>query len=464
MANPELELISSIVARGDFASARRLGLGPGHFQTVEGKDVFQWLWNEYHDPNHLGEVPDEVRLKRHWPNFPFVAGRNSIEALVHDVMSNQVRVEINQLTSEMQELVDEGEDPALVLAAYLPRFRDLNATGTRNDGLLFAHSGAHLRAEYETKQAAGGITGIPYLWAPLNDATCGMQPEEFIVLYGRPKNGKSWLALALAVNAYAANRRVLVYSKEMSKEAMLRRSASIFAQVDYDQLRKAKLSPARQTDFFELLDELSHFEEMDAKGGQRRSMLFVGDVGRQGGTVDTLAAQAEKFEDDLVIADGFYLMRDGRTNTRGADWRQIAHISQDLKGLAQQQKISVLGTTQANRAANKTHGDDLDELSFADNISQDADLVMRCFRGKAPDGKGAALFTFPGVRETEVLPFSINFRPGHDFSLLDDKVDVASFLKSAKSLSEEDGGPAQASGKPSTSPKSSKRKPLPFRA
>ena len=462
MANPEIELLSKIVATGDMSTPRRANLTAGTFQTEEGKLVFQWLHDQFHDQAHLGEVPDEARLRRHWPSFPFHVGRNSVDALIHEVMANRTRTDLNALTLELQALLEEGEEPSLVLGAMLPRFRDLNSQGARNDGLLISGSAARLRHEYETKEKHGGVTGVPWPWAPLNEATCGIQPENFIVIYGRPKQMKSWQAIKVAVHAYQSGRRVLVYSRELAKEDMERRAASIVGEIDYELLKKGKLSPTARDEFFELLNALAEEEKMQQQGDRKPAMLFIGDTDAKGGTVDYVGAQAEKFGADLIIVDGFYLMRDGRTNKRTADWQQITHISQDLKALARQLKTPIIGTTQANRASNATHGDDLNELSFADSIGMDADLVMRCFKGVAPDGKCAVMFTFPGMRDgMQIPPFVINARPGADFSILQTSVDVGAFLKDAKRVNgEDDKGPAP-TGKPPAA--SGKKRPSPFR-
>lgn len=464
--NVELELISNVVHLGDMACLRKIGLAPNHFQTEEGKTVFRWLWDQFHNPATPGEVPDDTRLRRHFPSFDYRPSRNSIEALAQEMLSLRVRADLITLNTEMEQLLSDGEDPFLVLSAYLPKMRDLNSTGQGNDGLLLSQASSLLRREYETKELAGGLTGVPYPWAPLNEATCGMQPEQFLVLYGRPKNMKSWVAIAMGAHAYDHNRRVLIYSRELAREDMLRRTASIICGVDYDLLRRAKLHPSRKDEFFEVLDSLTQMETDTQSGARKRSLLIVGDQDAQGGTVDGLVARAEKFGADLVIADGFYLMRDARASARTQDHMQTAHISRDLKRAAQYLRIPLLGTTQANREANKSHGDDLSELSFSDAIAQDADLVMRCFKGKGPTGKPAVLLTFPGGRETDVAPFVINANPGCDFSTLQNTVDVGTFLREKQRVDTEESQKSATTHGVTTGTSvtmAPKRKPSPFR-
>jgi replicative DNA helicase len=438
MANVELELLSNIVETGDFQAVRHRGFTPDILQTEEARVVFQWIWDEFHDQGHPGEIPDHARLMRRFPDFYFCPSRNSVDALVTDIVQSKIRAEMLQITIDVQAYLDQGEDPNMVLGYFLPKMRDLNATGAGDDGILISQSVALLRQEYNTRQNAGGVTGIPYPWQPLNMATGGMNPEEFIVVYGRVKNGKSWLATLLAAHAYNNNKRVLVYSREMSREVMLRRTSSIVCGVDYELLRQGNLGKVQEEAFFDILTGLVELEEDTRSGTRRRALMFVGDKGKKtASTVDSLTAIAEKFEPDLVLVDGFYLMRDSRTNVRSTDWKQITHISQDLKGMAQYLKIPLVGTTQANRAAKDTPGDDLSELSYADAIGQDADIGIRCFLGRGPGSQTAMALTFPGVREGKLNPFLINFNPGTDFSLMQTSVDMAAFLADKKRTDKE---------------------------
>jgi hypothetical protein len=167
----------------------------------------------------------------------------------------------------------------------------------------------------------------------------------------------------------------------------------------------------------------------------------MSDKGKKAGsTVEDLIAAAERFQPDLIVVDGFYLMKDGRSGQRTADWKQISHISQDLKAMAQFVGCPVIGTTQANRANAKEPSGDLDDLSFADGIGQDADIAFRVFRGPNPSGRGASLlFIFSKSRETVIPPFIINANPGSDFSVQQSHANVKAFLDMKKQMEMSEG-------------------------
>ena len=432
MAHPENELISNIIDRGDWRAVQDCGLLPTHFLTDDGIDVFTWLFDEYVDSR---EVPGKNRVRRKFPNFEFCSTRDPIKTLVREVKRSHVRSVAYEIIAEMNELLEDDEDPMEVLALNLPALRDLTVEFTDNDGVLMGSSADELAAEYDETRNAGGVLGLPFPWDPLNLQTGGMQDGQFIVLYARPKNMKTWLLCATAVHIYLeVGKRVAVYSKEMTIKQMRRRCASIIAQLDDGKIRTGRLSDEDEDIYKDCLYDIKEAEQ-DAVDAGRRSpaLLFLSDKGVKGGsTVESLRARIEKFEPDILFVDGFYLMRDARSGKKNRDWTTVSNISADIKELALEMDIPVFGTTQANREAAKGSGDDLAEVAYADAIAQDADLVMRCIKGKAPEGYPEVMLTFPGARDAEIRPFTLNARPGQDFSTRSTAVDVKQFIERAK--------------------------------
>jgi replicative DNA helicase len=470
VSHPELELISNILALGDLTTPKKKGMTPEWFTLEPAQEAFRWLWNEFHDPAQRGEVPTVERFRRKFPTFDYCPSRNSLNALIGDVRTQKMQADLQFLLNEAQESLLSSEDPALILDAFLPKFRRMNVESHEDDGILLSSSFDLLLQQYETHAVAGGVVGIPYPWGILNEKTGGMRDEEFIVIYGRPGNMKTWLACAMAAHAYMLGSRVMIFSKEISREAMLTRVCSVLGGVDYDRLRRGKLTESAAEDFFDLMQTLISTEETDAPtSGHQRALLFLSDKGKKSGsTVEDLIAAAERFQPDLIVVDGFYLMRDGRSGQRTADWKQISHISQDLKGMAQYVGCPVIGTTQANRANAKEPSGDLDDLSFADGIGQDADIAFRAFRGPNPSGRGASLLlVFSKSREVVIPPFIINADPGSDFSVQQTNANVKQFLEIKKQMemsetAEEAGSPASG-GEPEKKKKPKKRDD-PFRS
>ena len=343
MAHPELELISNIVNTGDFSTIKKKGVTREMFSLDSASEVFSWLWDEFHNPQQRGEVPTAERLKRKFPDFDFSPTRNHVGALVGDIKRQNTQVKLHQLVESVSDELLSDSDPSLILDSFLPRLRELNVEASEDAGITLLDAADIIRLEYTTKKKAGGVIGIPFPWAILNRPTGGMQDEQFIVIYGRPGNMKTWLACVMAAHAWQANRRVMFFSKEISSKDILRRITSVLGGVDYAKLMTGNLPVEEEEHYFDLLEALEDIEEGESIGSQRRSLLCVSDKGkRKSSTVDDLIAAAERFQPDLVVVDGLYLMRDARSGIKSADWKQIAHISQDLKGMAQYLECPVI--------------------------------------------------------------------------------------------------------------------------
>ncbi len=449
MAHPELELISNIVDRRDLATVKKLGVTPGFFRTEDGKLGFKFLWAQYHDLKTAGEVPDKARFLRKFPQFDWCASRNSMEALIQDLREIYLRKDLERVLEEMQDKMADDESSVEVLETGIKKLRDLHVRGAEDDGELLSDSVDAMRAIYDTRKRSGGLTGIPYPWAPLNLATGGLQPEQFVIIYGRAKNMKSWVACAIAAEAYIHRRRVIVYSKELSRENMRERVASILARVDYLAYQRGLLSEEEEEHFFEFLAALKDLEEDPSNGGRSPALLFLSDKGhKKASTVDTIAAKAERFDPDLIVVDGFYLLSDSSSTSKTSGWESLTNISRALKSMAQYLRCAVLGTSQANRSHSSGPSTDGDDFSYADALAQDTDLALRCFKGPNPTGKGALIMLYPSVVRDAVLnPFTINAWPGADFSLAQSSVNVREFMR-AKVAAEKGEDDEDSGGKP----------------
>lgn len=458
--NPELVLVSNIVQQGDWSLLKKKNISADIFLTEEGREAYDWLRTEMGKPENKGMVPSKDRLTRRFQDFQWCPDdRDPIDALLVEVQHRHLKAELKTMVDDLVDVLEEeGHDPNWILEKVVATSRDLMLQAQDDDGLNMATSADIIEARYRTKQEAGGLTGIPYPWENLNRASGGMNPEQFLVLYGRPKNFKTWLGCEICAHAYDANQRVLVYSKEMSKVQMMERTACCLFDIDYAPFMQGNLDAADEAGLFDGLRYLQDLEEETRSGTRKRSLHFISDQGmREGATVDALEARIANFSPDLILVDGFYHMSDGKKNSK--DWERVMTVSRGLKSLAQRLKIPILGTTQANREAVKGGGDETNEIAFADAIAQEADLVMRCFKGRSPTGDPAILMRMVAAREMDLQPFLIQARPGKDFSLMQERgIDIGQFMRDKKMMdraeeeAENSGGTGGGSKKPTKRP------------
>ena len=141
-----------------------------------------------------------------------------------------------------------------------------------------------------------------------------------------------------------------------------------------------------------------------------------------GGGVNAIRNEIDRFEPDIVFIDGLYLMSDDRSGgKRDNGWRTLSNITQDLKAMAAECNVPVVGTTQSNREGVKRKAgadmDSYDDIGFGLGAIQDADLVMRLQKIKDSAQQERILVTLPAVREASVDAFTLRFVPVIDFEL-----------------------------------------------
>jgi replicative DNA helicase len=89
------------------------------------------------------------------------------------------------------------------------------------------------------------VTGVPTGFIDLDEKTAGMQPEDLIVVAGRPSMGKT--AFALNVAEHVAIHKdvrlpVVIFSMEMSGQQLSQRLLASIAKVDAHKLRTGKVN------------------------------------------------------------------------------------------------------------------------------------------------------------------------------------------------------------------------------
>lgn len=425
-ANIEHALIAQILRTKDFHTVQKLQLDEGFFTSPEAKELYRYIRNIYMAPGTSGQVISEQMMRERFPNAFLPPAYDSVSVLAQQLRHDRVQSEILRLSQELQVLA--STDPMEAVAALRAESAKIASLSEAGSDLNLSSVSKMLLDKYETVQASKGVLGVPFPWDAMNQETQGMQGGQFIVFYGRPKQMKSWIALYCAVHAYLFSRkRVLFYTREMTPFLVAQRAAAMIAKVDYAAYKRGQLQPEIKAMMFQMLSELMDDEKGITQHGQTaHPACFVITTDRSvaagggGGGVMWLQAKIRDLKPDIVFVDGMYLMKDDRSNTRSVDWKNIAGISQDLKLTAQDFDIPVVGVTQANRAADKSKGEDLTELSYADAIGQDADAVFRVRKKVRIDENNAkhneVYITAPGIREAVFDGIVINAEPATDFS------------------------------------------------
>ena len=415
-ANIEHQLICKVVETQDFHTVSKLKIDESFFLSdSQTKEAFRFIRDHFSNEQTYGSVPSWQLLQQRFHGFPWAYSYDTLASLCVEIRRYKMRADLLSVVDEVTLTVD--TDPTKAMAAMREAVTRMASQHEISNDLMLSGAFEQLYAEYNSVANANGVTGIPYPWDILNDDTQGMQPGQFIVLYGRPKSMKTWVALMMACHAYMKGQRVLVWSLEMNEAQMLRRIAAIICMIDYDHFKKAKLDPAVRERVWQTLLSIRDEELVKVNHSGHTPALLATQPRGEGSGIAALSAKISEFKPDLVIVDGMYLMRDDRNKVRTIDWKSIAHISQDMKQTARMFGIPIIGVTQANRGADKDPKKaDLSELAYADAIAQDCDLCMRVHKQKDQSSQDwEIVLSIPGGRETQLDAFVIHGQAATNF-------------------------------------------------
>ncbi len=221
----------------------------------------------------------------------------------------------------------------------------------------------------------GELTGISTGYNQVDQLTGGLQPGELIILAARTSMGKTALALNIARNAavYPQNKRVAVFSFEMTTRSLVLRLLCSEAEVDSGVFRSGHLSLRDHKLLSDAASKLSH------------AQIWIDDSSDL--TVLEIKSKCRRLHADkgldLVIVDYLQLAHaDGKRRDRKD--LEIAEISKGLKGLAKELDIPVIALSQLNRGPEQRDPDKrrpiLGDLRESGAIEQDADLIAFIFR------------------------------------------------------------------------------------
>ena len=226
-----------------------------------------------------------------------------------------------------------------------------------------------LARRYESQ---GGLVGHSTPWSKLDAVTLGLAAGELIVVAARPGMGKSALAVNLATHLALTGRRTLLFSLEMTAEAIFSRAVSALGEVPLKFLRAPNAQPGTDEWWSASTAAASRLTE---------SPLTIDDS--PGLTADGIVARVKREHlrqpiNGAILIDHLHLLRLKGDNVA----REIGAVTAAFKGLAKELGVPVIVLSQLNRSvearANKRPA--ISDLRESGSIEQDADQIWFLYR------------------------------------------------------------------------------------
>jgi len=240
----------------------------------------------------------------------------------------------------------------------------------------------------------------------------------------------TWVLLSMAVHAYNHNRRVLVYTREMSPEQMMDRTACLLINAPYSAYRKGRLDQIAVWEGGTMKDRLRTLmdtvvideETCRLESGFNKGFIITTDQSRRGeygGGVEGLKQKIRDHNPDIIYVDAAYLMKNDKSGKRSIKWEDQADIVTELKETAMVYRRPIVITTQANRDSEDSRGYSVRNIAFADAYGMNADLCMEVNKEETGDPERNLLaLCIPAAREINLYGFVIHGNAATDFGVV----------------------------------------------
>lgn len=225
-------------------------------------------------------------------------------------------------------------------------------------------------------------------------------PSHLYVTDGYVLTHNTWVILCCLLAAAMSGRKVFMATTEMSPKAIGNRFYSMLAGVDHRLVRRGMLSTHAQQRLIrakEFVDEVMNIS------------IFGSDMG---GNTLSLTAAVQDHAPDIVFIDGVYLMRPAAPPKNGQKNDIVASVLDDLKSLALQADIPIVGTSQFNRISGKAGKQgSLETIGFTDAFSTHCSVIYKVgLPGAGAQDTQTRILEVMKGREGESIPVPINFK------------------------------------------------------
>lgn len=366
MTTSQLEglLISAVLRQEDHRTPLLEGIEPDWFLSYRS----EWEWIALFIQRHH-KTPSKSLFKATFPDF-VVLKADDVEYCVRQVKEAHLRRSVVNLMADMTDKMKSEADIVETISFAQQNLLRLQiaSEGGRNetdvvDDWTLAYSEAARRYERTNKH---GMSGVPTGFKTLDNLTGGIQQGDYWIVAARLGQGKTWTLIRMACTALYSGMVVQYDALEQSR-AQIAMRAHGFLSSKYGQQTFRSMDLMHGKDF-----DLKAYKEFLASLKEKiGGKFFVNDTSRGRVNPSMIAAQIERNKPNIVFIDYLTLM-----NTGGDDWKAIANLSAELKGIAMHYQIPIVAAAQINRMAIGNEVPGPEHLAGADAIGQDADCVV----------------------------------------------------------------------------------------
>lgn len=269
------------------------------------------------------------------------------------------------------------EDKLQALEEVVTKNRKLSANRVNEGITSFAEAAREFQQWLLEKQEDLPKSGF----RDMDSLTGGFLTGSVFILAARPGCGKTDFALNLALRMGKQGRRVIYFSMEMTRLQLMQRVASHLLKINSKRIRDRSLT---EKEIAQISQVLNAFESQERIGIVEEPRI----------SVTRIRHYIDLWKPDVVMIDHVGLMERSKAQNQ---YRAIGEISNALKQLALEKKLSIIELVQMNRQieGRGSREPNLSDLRESGDFEQDGDyigfLVPEDLQGKRLLGDDSAL-------------------------------------------------------------------------
>jgi len=254
----------------------------------------------------------------------------------------------------------------------------LKSGQNKNVGLIY-------EKDVESRYRDEERSPIPYPWKAFNDITSGGYGKgELIILFGNPKGGKSWIAIAMAAHAAWLGYNIVYYTLELSENYVGRRFDAVLTEIALDKLKDNK-------------------QEIERKIAEVKGKIVIKEYSAGRASLDNIESHLDQlesqydFKPDAIFCDYLDLLKN-RNVFRKEKREDLDDVYTDARGLARERKVPFISPSQVNRAGAQDKVIEGDKIAGSYGKYAIADFLVSLSRKSKDKKAGTGRFHIMGSR------------------------------------------------------------------
>lgn len=390
MSKVELDVISSIVSSGDMTPFVSGGIRQELFTTFAPH--YQFI-SAYQRRN--GAPPTLDRLLEKFPDFI----QRQVNAPPLDLLDKLREHAASGALTRVLGSLDRLASVAATTDALRRALLEVDAIQATSSVLNLGDVDDRSRlALFIRERANGGNRSVPWPWPTVQELAGNIDAADLITIAARPGVGKTWVLASMAASFWERGLRVLLVSNELTVTAMGCRMVALTTSVSYSQVRKGTVS----------LDFEGQLEQ--AMAGRPPFWIEGNDSEMGVGGVSAIRAMIARYQPDVVLIDGAYLLSDDRGAREG--YNQAKNLVRDLKSCAKDTLTPHILAWQQNRGANDDPSQNSTKaLAGTDAIGQDSSTVIVLGQSAVQRANGELEAAAVKMRDAPLWRIVLDVRP-----------------------------------------------------